>query len=238
MTGKTIALIIQNFVGKVMSLLFNMLSRFVIALFPRMKHLLLVSYLFAFSYFSWVLAAGLLEWFAIPSSSGPSFIRTLHYDLSILGGPACMTYSHIELHKLCHDKTVIHEGTSHTYLFFFTSFFSSRAYVYLIDAHGKVHAWIFLIWWDIWKFVLHLYFYLISFLVLPLSLWLLPKYRSHAGLFLVIIHYWRAPIHLGESFTTEWCWKGQRAEEWAGWRLQFWCIVSQCLLSSYAASSA
>ena len=71
-----------------------------------------------------------------------------------------------------------------------------------------------------------------------LSLWLLPKYRSHAGLFLVIIHYWRAPIHLGEPFTTEWCWKGQRAEEWAGWRLQFGCIVSQCLLSSYAASSA
>ena len=33
-TGKTIALTIQTFVGKVMSLLFNMLSRFVIALFP------------------------------------------------------------------------------------------------------------------------------------------------------------------------------------------------------------
>ena len=32
-TGKTIALTIQNFVGKVMSLLFNMLSRFVIAFF-------------------------------------------------------------------------------------------------------------------------------------------------------------------------------------------------------------
>ena len=30
-TGKTIALIIRTFVGKVMSLLFNMLSRFVIA---------------------------------------------------------------------------------------------------------------------------------------------------------------------------------------------------------------
>ena len=29
--GKTVALIIQTFVGKVMSLLFNMLSRFVIA---------------------------------------------------------------------------------------------------------------------------------------------------------------------------------------------------------------
>ena len=36
-TGKTIALNIRNFVGKVMSLLFNMLSRFVIAFLPRSK---------------------------------------------------------------------------------------------------------------------------------------------------------------------------------------------------------
>ena len=34
-TGKTIALTIRTFVGKVMSLLFNMLSRFVIAFLPR-----------------------------------------------------------------------------------------------------------------------------------------------------------------------------------------------------------
>ena len=39
-TGKTITLTIQIFVGKVMSLLFNMLSRFVIAFLPRSKHLL------------------------------------------------------------------------------------------------------------------------------------------------------------------------------------------------------
>ena len=39
--GKTIALTIQTFVGKVMSLLFNMLSRFVIAFLPRSKHLLI-----------------------------------------------------------------------------------------------------------------------------------------------------------------------------------------------------
>ena len=39
--GKTIALTIQSFVGKVMSLLFNMLSRCVIAFLPRSKHLLL-----------------------------------------------------------------------------------------------------------------------------------------------------------------------------------------------------
>ena len=41
-TGKTIAaLTIWTFVGKVMSLLFNMLSRFVIAILPRSKHLLI-----------------------------------------------------------------------------------------------------------------------------------------------------------------------------------------------------
>ena len=38
-TGKTITLTTQTFVDKVMSLLFNMLSRFVIAFLPRSKHL-------------------------------------------------------------------------------------------------------------------------------------------------------------------------------------------------------
>ena len=37
-TGKTIALTMWTFVGKVMSLLFNMLSRFVIAFLSRSKH--------------------------------------------------------------------------------------------------------------------------------------------------------------------------------------------------------
>ena len=39
-TGRTIALTRQTFVGKVMSLLFNMLSRLVITLLPRSKRLL------------------------------------------------------------------------------------------------------------------------------------------------------------------------------------------------------
>ena len=39
-TGKTINLTRQTFVGKVMSLLFNMLSRLIIAFLPRSKHLL------------------------------------------------------------------------------------------------------------------------------------------------------------------------------------------------------
>ena len=40
-TGKTIALTSQTFVGKVMSLLFNMLSRLVIAFLPRSKPILI-----------------------------------------------------------------------------------------------------------------------------------------------------------------------------------------------------
>ena len=40
-TGKTIALTRQTFVGKIMSLFFNMLSRLVIIFLPRSKHLLI-----------------------------------------------------------------------------------------------------------------------------------------------------------------------------------------------------
>ena len=39
--GKTTALTRQTFIGKVMSLLFNMLSRLVITFLPRSKHLLI-----------------------------------------------------------------------------------------------------------------------------------------------------------------------------------------------------
>ena len=41
MTGKTKALTRRTFVGKVMSLLFNMLSRLVITFLPKSKHLLI-----------------------------------------------------------------------------------------------------------------------------------------------------------------------------------------------------
>ena len=40
-TGKTVVLTRRTFVGKVMSLLFNMLSRFVIAFLPRSRRLLI-----------------------------------------------------------------------------------------------------------------------------------------------------------------------------------------------------
>ena len=35
-----------------------------------------------------VLKAQILKWFAIPFSSGPCFVKTLHHDPSVLGGPA------------------------------------------------------------------------------------------------------------------------------------------------------
>ena len=50
-----------------------------------------------------VLKVRILKWFAIPFSSGPCFIRTLHHDMSILGGLYGMAYSFIEL-----DKAVVH----------------------------------------------------------------------------------------------------------------------------------
>ena len=49
-TGKTIALTIRTFVGKVMSLLLNMLSRLVITFLPRSKHLLIYTYTWLYSY--------------------------------------------------------------------------------------------------------------------------------------------------------------------------------------------
>ena len=51
-TGKTIALTRQMFVSKVMSLLFNTRSRFVIAFLPRSKHLL-ISWLHSTSAVIW-----------------------------------------------------------------------------------------------------------------------------------------------------------------------------------------
>ena len=42
-----------------------------------------------------VFKARILKHFAIPFSSGPHFVRTLHYDLSILGGPTwCASQFH------------------------------------------------------------------------------------------------------------------------------------------------
>ena len=66
-TGKTIALTTWTLVGKVMSLLFNMLSRLVITFLPRSKRFL-ISLLQS-------LLQSLLEWVAISFSRGSSWAR-------------------------------------------------------------------------------------------------------------------------------------------------------------------
>ena len=60
-TGKTIALTTWTFVGKVMPLLFNMLSRLVMAFVPRSKHHLV----------SWLQSLKIAEIFPCPSYSDP-----------------------------------------------------------------------------------------------------------------------------------------------------------------------
>ena len=59
--------------------------------------------LFPFHTVHGVLKARILKRFAIPFSSGPRFVRTVHNDPSVLGGPTDMAHSFIEL-----DKAVVH----------------------------------------------------------------------------------------------------------------------------------
>ena len=72
-TGKTIALTIGTFVVKVMSLLFNMLSRFVIAFLTRSKHLLI----------SWLqlLSAVILEPKKIKSFTSSIFSPSIYHEV-------------------------------------------------------------------------------------------------------------------------------------------------------------
>ena len=72
-TGKTIALILQTFAGKVMSLLFNMLSRLVMAFLPRSKHLLI----------SWLqsLSTVILETRKINSVTASTFFLSICHEV-------------------------------------------------------------------------------------------------------------------------------------------------------------
>ena len=49
-------------------------------------HLLVVRFLLLHTVHR-LLPTRMLEWFTVPSSSGPCFVRTLHCDPSVLGGP-------------------------------------------------------------------------------------------------------------------------------------------------------
>ena len=58
-----------------------------------------------------VLKERILKWFAIPSSSGPHFVRTLHYHCPSWVALCHMAQSFTKLHNpLRHNKAVIHEG--------------------------------------------------------------------------------------------------------------------------------
>ena len=80
--GKTIALPRRTFIGKVMSLLFNMLSRFIIAFLPRSK-CLLVSWLLS-------LSAVILE----PSQNRLILLTQTKYDFS--WGKQCVLNSKVK----------------------------------------------------------------------------------------------------------------------------------------------
>ena len=73
------------------------------------RHLLIcrvhlsVSYSLPFHTVHGVLKARILKWFAFSFSSGPHFVRTLHHDPFVLGGPHGMAHSFIKL-----DKAVVH----------------------------------------------------------------------------------------------------------------------------------
>ena len=79
-TGKTIALTRWTLVGKVMSLFFNRLSRFVIAFLPRSKHLLI----------SWMKtpSAVILETKKIKSVTVSIVSPSIHHD--VMGPDAMM----------------------------------------------------------------------------------------------------------------------------------------------------
>ena len=81
-TGKTIALKRQTFVGKVMSLLFNMLSRLVIAFLPRSKRLL-------------------ISWLQSPSVVILEFKKVKSLTVSIVSPSICKEVDGPRSHDLC-----------------------------------------------------------------------------------------------------------------------------------------
>ena len=53
---------------------------------------------------------------AVPSSSGPRFVRALHCDPPVLVALHGMAHSFIELHRpLRHERTLIHKGATSPY---------------------------------------------------------------------------------------------------------------------------
>ena len=74
-------------------------------------------FFFTFSYCSLGFKARILKWFAIPFSSGPHFVKSLHHDLSELVTLYGMVHSFIEL-----DKAVVHVISLASFLWLWFSF--------------------------------------------------------------------------------------------------------------------
>ena len=89
-TGKTIALTIWTSMGKVMSLLFNMLSRFVIAFLLKVMHHLI----------SWLqsLSAVILELRKIKSPTVSTYFPSICHEVM---GLDAMILGSIKIHLLC-----------------------------------------------------------------------------------------------------------------------------------------
>ena len=96
-TGKTITLTIWTFVGKVTSRLFNTLPRFVIALFPRSK-CLLISWL-------WSLSAVILEPKKVKSVTASSFSLSVCHEMM---GPDAMILVFLNIEFQANLFTLFH----------------------------------------------------------------------------------------------------------------------------------
>ena len=99
-SGKTIALTIWNFVGKVVSLFYNMLSRFVKAFLLRSKHLLI----------SWLrsLSAEILELKKIKSVTVSTFSPSIRHEVM---GPDAMIFILLKTRdftKMKHNHSLRH----------------------------------------------------------------------------------------------------------------------------------
>ena len=134
-TRKTVALTIQIFVGKVMSLLLNMLSRFVIAFLPKSMRL----------FISWLqsLSAVILESKKIKSVTASTFSPSICHGVM---GPEAMM---LVFWMLSFQAS------------FFTLFFSPSSRGSLVPFHFLPLEWYHLHIWDYWYFYQQFWFQLV-----------------------------------------------------------------------------
>ena len=139
-TGKTITLTRQTFVGKVMNLLFNMLSRLVITFLPRSKCLLI----------SWpqTPSAGILEPKKIKSATVSTVLDVVgvNYDLDVLGGNQLLI-GHSSDGQTEHHIRPLQSFSPHPHIYVSES--SSRSstsafwnLLWLIGHHSQVHPFL------------------------------------------------------------------------------------------------